>query len=113
MSGSSCSRVSPPRAACRAACCDLRPYLLTQYATVDGSRSVSRAIASIDSPASSRAASESLSMEANPSSIDGRKSGARNATGAADGRARAEEEIVGSNGALHAERLRDGVLVAL
>src|SRR4051812_30596794 len=62
ISGSSCSRDSPPRGACRFACRERRPCLFTQYATVEGSRSTARAIASIDSPAASRCASQSLSM---------------------------------------------------
>ena len=57
----SCSRVRPPRGAWRAAWDDVRPYLLTQYATVDGGRPTSRAIDSTERPASSWAASRSRS----------------------------------------------------
>src|SRR4051794_7273386 len=52
----------PPRAAWRTACAEASPCLFAQYETVDGCLRSSRAIASIESPASSRAASQSLSM---------------------------------------------------
>ena len=61
-SASSRSRSIPPRAACRRAWCDVRPCLLTQYATVDAARPASRAIDSIERPSASGLASDSRSM---------------------------------------------------
>src|SRR3954466_9163834 len=105
------------------ACADTSPCLLTQYDTVEGCFRTSRAIVSIESPASSRAASHSLSMGANTSSAAGRKSGAAHATGATGwprprggGGGGGRPGGGGGGGAsepLHAERLRDCVLVAL
>src|SRR4051795_2479543 len=61
-SSSSASRVGPPRAACWAACCERRPCFLTQYPTVDGCLPTSRAIDSIERPATSWVSSQSRSM---------------------------------------------------
>jgi hypothetical protein len=57
----SSSRSIAPRGAWRSACDEVRPCLCTQYDTVDGSRSTSRAIASIDAPDSNRSANHSRS----------------------------------------------------
>src|SRR3954449_11450409 len=59
--GGSSSRASPPRAACLGAWREVRPCLLTQYATVDGLRPTSRAIDSIERPCASWDASHCAS----------------------------------------------------